>query len=246
MSLMRMVTQTDLPVDLVVLKGSVLAYQRNALLQRMRGDWLLFIDDDMQWDPDALPRLLETKRQLEEMGHFPDVLGALCFRRAAPYQPTLYVQGENGYNFLEAWDTEIVDVDATGMAFAMVTKQGIERMIEGPMPPYEDRVQMTGVPDIFKWYGQLGEDLRFCQDVKAAGGRIMIDTRIHIKHIGEKAFGMEDYLMSMWMRDGDDVSAAEARNDTMQLPTLHPDEAKRLLDELGRREPAVHGGPDAD
>lgn len=243
---MRMVTQTDLPVDLVVLKGSVLAYQRNALLQRMRGDWLLFIDDDMQWEPDALAQLLETKAALEEQGIFPDVLGALCFRRAAPYQPTIYVQTENGYAFLESWDTDVVDIDATGMAFALVTKQGIERMIQGPMPPYEDRIQMDGVPDIFKWYGQLGEDLRFCQDVKAAGGRVMVDTRIQIRHIGEKAFGMDDYLMSMWMRSEDEVALAAERNATMKLPTLLPEEAKRQLDGLGRRQPSLHGGADAD
>lgn len=225
MALMRLAA-SQVPIDVLVLKGSVLTFQRNMLLQRMRGDWLLFIDDDMQWGPDAIPQLIQTKKDLEARGIFPDILGGLCFRRAAPYQPTMYVRNEEGaFLTLEDWKEDIQDIDGTGMAFAMVTRQCVERLVGGPIPPFEDRVASTSAPDFFKWYGQLGEDLRFCEEVKAAGGRIMVDTRIHVRHIGERAFGYDDYLREMAFRSQADFDRKEAINDQAGLPTLDQDVA---------------------
>jgi hypothetical protein len=40
-------------VDRTILQGSVLTLQRNEAVQRMNGDWLLFVDDDMTWRPEA-------------------------------------------------------------------------------------------------------------------------------------------------------------------------------------------------
>src|SRR6478752_160362 len=40
-------------VNHVIIRGSILTSQRNEAVQRMEGDWLMFIDDDMVWEPDA-------------------------------------------------------------------------------------------------------------------------------------------------------------------------------------------------
>lgn len=221
LSLMRLMDQSAMPLDLAVLKGSVLTLQRNELLKRMRGDWILFIDDDMQWAPDAVARLVQTLEDLRDQGIEPDVLGALCFRRVSPYQPTLYVRAKGGgYNFLEEWDTDIVDIDATGMAFALITKACLERLVGGPIPPFEERIEVRAAPDFFKWYGSLGEDLRFCEEVKAAGGRVMVDTRVHIGHIGERVIGYQDFLRELAERPDEDYEARKQVNDTMGMPTV--------------------------
>jgi len=234
LSLMRtMMSQGEQLMDLVVLRGSVLTVQRNALIQRMRGDWILFIDDDMQWDPGAVHALLQTKQELEGAGIFPDILGGLCVRRAPPHQPTLYTKTDHGYALIEDWGEDgVQEVDATGMAFALVTRDCIERLTGGPMPPFEDRIAEPNVPDFFKWYGQLGEDLRFCQDVREAGERIMVDTRVRTRHIGEKAFGYDDYLREFATRTADELDKRKAINDAAGLPTLMPSSAmEKLRDE---------------
>jgi hypothetical protein len=206
-------------VDHNIVQGSILTSQRNECVQRMRGDWLLFIDDDMVWRPDAVGKLIA---QFEENDL--DMLGGLCFRRAEPYQPTLYMREQptsGAYNFLEAWpENEVVEVDATGMAFVVIRKRVFE-MIGGPMPPYAMR--QGAPPNFFRWEGQLGEDLRFCQDAKASGARIWVDTGIEIGHVSEVQIGQ------LAMRDEATLVVRRELNERMGLPTMSPDEARRRL-----------------
>jgi hypothetical protein len=229
MSLMQ--TQWPGNVDKLWARGSVLALQRNHLVNRMRGDWVLFIDDDMVWQPDAVMRLLETKAALEEQGLEPDIVGALCFSRSIPHQPTLYFRWEEqgSYNFMEAWDDDIVEVDATGMAFALIRKSAFERISGSEMPPYEERVRHTRSPDFFRWYGGLGEDLRFCEDVRAVGGRIFVDTRIEIGHVSEKVVSSRDFWREIAERDDIDQAARERINKSQGIPTMTRRKAKQLL-----------------
>lgn len=224
---------SGMPVDILIHKGNVLTLQRNSIIQRMRGDWLLFIDDDMVWERDAPKRLVQSLLDLRESGHDPDVLGALCFRRAAPYQPTLYVRHPNGpYNFLETWEGRYIEVDATGMAFCLITKQCFERIAGTEMPPFEDRIKFDKHPDFFRWQGAVGEDLRFCQDVRSAGGHIIIDTDIRIGHMGEARRGYEDFLREAIDRDVNLWEARKNINDSMGLETLTPSSAREILDDI--------------
>jgi hypothetical protein len=222
---------SGLPVDFLVIKGNILTLQRNAIIQRMRGDWLLFIDDDMVWERDAIKRLVQSLADLREAGHQPDVLGALCHRRAEPYQPTLYVRvGDDGpYNFLEDWEGRYIEVDATGMAFCLITKQCLERIAGSPMPSYEERIAMDRHPDFFKWQAAIGEDLRFCQDVRRTGGHIMVDTDIRIDHISESRRGHRDFLQQVATREPEVTKARRDINRAMGLPTMSAHEAKRRL-----------------
>ena len=71
----------------LIVQGNVLVFQRNECIQRMQGDWILFIDSDMTWQPDAIRTLVETQRKFDL-----DIVGGLCFQRSAPYQPTMYVK----------------------------------------------------------------------------------------------------------------------------------------------------------
>jgi len=217
-----------LPVDFLIYKGNVLTLQRNSLVQRMRGDWLLFIDDDMVWERDTVKRLVQSLKDLQEAGQEPDILGALCFRRMSPFQPTLYVRHEDGpYRYLEDWEGRYIEVDATGMAFCLITKKCFERIAGTEMPPYEERLKMDRVPDFFRWHGALGEDLRFCQDVRAAGGRIIIDTDIRTGHMAESKRGYEDFLRAVIDREPDLTEYPEG-----VIPPLSRELAKEKLDGL--------------
>lgn len=216
-------------VDHNIVQGSILTSQRNEGIQRMRGDWILYIDDDMVWQPDAVGKLIEARDEFDL-----DIVGGLCFRRSEPYAPTLYMRerpNEGGYNFLESWaEDEIVEVDATGAAFLLIHKRVFEMIAGGPMPPFEHRVREGGPPpNYFRWEGTLGEDLRFCQDAKAAGARIWVHTGIPIGHVTERTVSHQDFLQQLAMRDEATWKHRKELNDSMGLPTLGRDEVRAKL-----------------
>lgn len=211
----------------VIHGSSVLTLARNEAVQRMKGDWLLFIDDDMVWDPSAVQRLIEARDENDL-----DMLGALCFRRSEPYQPTLYMREQatsGSYNYLEDWHDDLVEVDATGMAFIVIHKRVFERIAGSPMPPYEERLRI-GPTNFFRWEGQLGEDLRFCQDAKATGSRIFVDTRVKVGHVADVVVDRRDFLKELAFRPADVVAIRQEVNDGMGLPTVTPQGAREMLD----------------
>lgn len=209
-----------------IIQGNILPLQRNGAIQRMAGDWLMFIDDDMVWEPEAIGRLVASRDEIDA-----DIMGGLCFRRSAPYQPTLFVREaptSGAYNYLEDWDTDIVEVDATGMAFVIIHRRVFEMIAESPMPPYDVRVQMNP-PEFFRWTGMFGEDLQFCQDAKAAGARIFVDTRVEVGHISEIEIRRREFLREMLDRPAEMTAERKRINDEMNLPTLTEARIQELL-----------------
>lgn len=213
-------------VDQMILQGNLLTLQRNESVQRMRGDWLLFIDDDMVWEPDVIGRLVQTRDEFDL-----DMVGGLCCRRTPPYNPTLYARDQptsGKLRFIEDWTDDIVEVDATGMAFIVIHKRVFERIAESPMPSLESRQAGPG-PDFFRWQGTLGEDLRFCEDAKKSGSRIWVDTRVKIGHVSERVIYERDYLLEVAQRPADVEQAVRVENDASGLPTLSATRAKERL-----------------
>src|SRR5690242_5420460 len=49
----------------IIYGSSVLTLARNEAVQRMQGDWLLFIDDDMVWEADAIQRIVQTREEFD-------------------------------------------------------------------------------------------------------------------------------------------------------------------------------------
>jgi glycosyltransferase involved in cell wall biosynthesis len=213
-------------LDRVFVQGNILTLNRNECIQRMEGDWIIFVDDDMVWEPDAIRRLIETRDYFDL-----DIVGALCHRRTYPHQPTMYMREapDHGmYNFLESWENDVIEVDATGMAFCLIHKRVFERMVGMEMPSYEERANHAPM-NFFRWEGSLGEDLRFCQEAKATGSKIFVDTRIKIKHVGEVQIGEREFLMALSERSPEAVAMRKEINDQMGLPTVTPEDARRAL-----------------
>jgi Predicted glycosyltransferases len=210
-----------------LIQGGILTLQRNEAVQRMEGDWLIFIDDDMVWQPDAIKQLVQAREE-----HDLDILGGLCFRRSSPFQPTLYMReapDAGAYNFLERWDSDIVEVDATGMAFVIIHKRVFEKIAGSPMPSLEERIKL-GPSNFFKWDGILGEDLRFCQDARRAGCKVFVDTRIEIGHAAEIIVSKKNFLQELALRPDDLLAERRKVNTAMGFPTVTREEA---MEELG-------------
>jgi glycosyltransferase involved in cell wall biosynthesis len=216
----------DTAIERFIVQGNILTLQRNESVQRMRGDWLLFIDDDMVWEPDAIGRLIAARDEIDA-----DIMGALCYRRSAPHQPTLFMRElptSGGYNYMEDWDDDIIEVDATGMAFVLIHKRVFEKIAGIPMPPYDLR-RALGPSGFFRWEGVLGEDLRFCQDAKNAGCRIFVDTRIEVGHMAEVEIRRRHFLMESLGRTESESLSRRTINDRMGLPTLTTEQIKARL-----------------
>jgi hypothetical protein len=222
----------DENVGQFIVQGHVLTLQRNECIRNMAGDWILFIDDDMTWQPDAIRRLVQTQRD-----HDLDMVGALCFQRGDPYQPTLYMREQatsGNYVFLEDWDRDsVVEVDATGMAFVLITKRLLER-IAGEFPSLETRTSKgSRPPSYFRWDEKgFGEDMTFCQDAKKAGGRIFVDTSIKTGHIGEHTITEENFLRELAERPAEATELRREVNDKMGLPTVTAIQAAAKLEAM--------------
>ena len=219
------------PISRVIVQGSQLPLQRNECVKHMQGDWLLFIDDDMVFGNDAIGALVATYYQLKETIEEPLIVGGLCVRRAPPHQPTMYVRCDDGaFNFLEDWEGDLVEVDATGAAFYLIEKAVFEAIMGGPMPTYEERQELTPWP-YYEWIGAMGEDLRFCDRAQAAGARIVIDTRIRVGHLSERAMTINDFWFNVANRPEWVTEQRKAWNDTMGLPTM---DRERALERLNK------------
>jgi hypothetical protein len=166
-------------------------------------DWLLMIDSDMTFEPDALCQLLghayggNAKAKSGE----PDcpVIGALCFAggRSRMY-PTLYRGATR-----KAYDgtdqvvpepiedyprNELVKVMGTGAAFLLVHRKVLTHM---HMPhPDGFGTDSHGQPNPHPWFVeglskgvQFGEDIAFCMRANAIGYGVFVHTGVQTGHL---------------------------------------------------------------
>lgn len=228
-------------ISWLIIQGSMLVLQRNEALRQMEGDWLIFIDDDMVWQPAAIGQLVESWKEQQAKFEEPLLMGALCSRRAEPHDPTMYYRDsrhEGKYRMLEKWDTDIVEVDATGLAFLLVPKTALVNITGDTFPPDKETRMMYQAPPVFRWSDLMGEDLRFCQDALRTGCRIMVDTRIKIGHLATKEVGYDDFLEDIARRPQDIEDMVRMINDKHGLPTMTAQEARERLGWVTRPEPS--------
>ena len=159
--------------------GSIIPQNRNKVVDKVLeigSDYLLFIDSDMVFEPDALVRLLNHRR---------DIVSGLAVSRKAPFNPVAKDLQEDGSYLIRKGLDEgrfFSDVDMVGCAFILI-KTDVFRKLKRPwfaMPPYKDYV--------------MGEDTYFCNLAKEAEYDICIDTSLIVGHIGEYIYTIEDYV----------------------------------------------------
>lgn len=165
------------PYHLLDRRGVKVEQARNDIVGRLLYDpeladvtHLLWIDDDMVFEPGAVERLL---------AHDLPIVGGLCHGRRAPhYAPILLHRqpgGMLGYSYQHDYPEGLVKVDATGGAFILV-KREVYEAIEKAFPragegPYTDR--------------GFGEDISFCERARECGFDTYVDTTVKIGHVAE-------------------------------------------------------------
>jgi hypothetical protein len=159
----------------------------DALVQRARNDIfqmayesevddLVFIDCDVDWNPEDLFRLLE---------HDVDVVAAPIIKKTDEehlYSVKLlgeYSPKENG----------LVEVDGCATGFFRVRFDAIKKMYEAA-EPYQERQKQKSSRMVFEVKvvdGSLwAEDIIFCEKWRKMGGKVYIDPNINCGHSGEK------------------------------------------------------------
>lgn len=129
---------------------------------------LIMMDVDMIYHPRTITRLLS---------HNLPIVAALSFRRYPPFDSIMLREaeedGKKGYLSVDEWEPdELVEVDATGAACMMYDMEVFRSM---PAPWFKFRKMDDGT--------NVGEDIGFCQDLKAAGYRIFVDTSVPADHL---------------------------------------------------------------
>ena len=126
---------------------------------------LIMMDTDMIYHPKTITALLS---------HNLPIVGALCFRRYPPFDSIMLRGDVKGYTPVDEWEEgELVEVNATGAGCILYDMDVFRKM---PAPWFKFRHDPeTGAG--------IGEDVGFCQDLKAAGYRIFVDTSVPADHL---------------------------------------------------------------
>jgi hypothetical protein len=167
---------------------------RNALVEWFLdspAEWLVQIDSDMMWRPDAIHRLLEVADPVER-----PVVGGLCFAQEADtliIWPTMFdVTGtEDSVEFVryDEWpDGVVMPVGSTGAAFLLTHRSVMEKI--------RDREFSAAYP----WFQEReiggkrsGEDVTFCLRAAAVGVKVHVHTGVAIGHIKPHVVTLEGY-----------------------------------------------------
>jgi hypothetical protein len=134
---------------------------------------LLFLDDDVIPEPDALERLL---------AHDVPVVSGMYCERAAPHRPVAYRLGHDGeqerHVVLTRFCPGLQVVDAVGVGCLLVNLD-VYRALEPS--------------SWFDFADGLGEDLYFCRQLRRAGIPILLDGDVLCGHLTLAAVSLRDF-----------------------------------------------------
>ena len=171
---------------IVVRSGGAICRGRNQAVDQFlstKDDWLLFVDSDMAFDNAAFDIVCDAAHADRA-----PVVGGLCFGQdgnVGPFAglvPTVFDADGNG-GYLPRWDYaagQLLECDATGCAFLLIHRSVLEKVRTdvglGRWSWFAEH-PAVGVD------GWVGEDLTFCERVKASGFPVHVHTGARIGHV---------------------------------------------------------------
>ncbi len=191
--------------------GPLLDVGRDRLVEKFLtqtdSDWLLMVDSDMAFEPDALARLLDTAKSTKTLLDTPAIVSGLAYSSTIEtgQYPAMYKLNEKGYplSFYDWEKGDVVDVDATGAACLLV-----HREVYMTMPHAFDRtIRIDG--------RLLGEDMAFGLKARELGHRIVVDTNIEFRHIKYGFLDHDSYLRQQVARDAAVKEQASSSDETL-------------------------------
>lgn len=188
-SLIKMLTMTPLAgvrYEPIWSQRNVVHLAREQILEvalNARLDYLLFLDDDMVF-PRHLLRQLYTHIKSERAA----MIGTLAYKRRPPHQPCVYRYSDELKGLVTMAGIEqsgLLPVDAVGFGGVLIDLAWAAQIDK---PRFEFTVRHTAEQS------GLGEDMDFCQKMRAVGGKILCDTDLVLGHMGDPVVVDEEYV----------------------------------------------------
>lgn len=150
-------------------------------------EWLLWVDSDMEFEADALTRLIASADPVER-----PIVGGLCFGEDAETGlfPTIYQFQKDAADRLQCIrlgdypEDTMFEVAATGAAFLLIHRGALEAMRAqnfNPVFPFFQELEMYDKP--------VGEDIAFCARARSTrtetwpdGIPVFVNTAVKIGH----------------------------------------------------------------
>lgn len=149
-------------------------------------DYVLYIDSDMVFQPDAL---------LMALMHDDPVVTGLYYKRKGSHEPVLYKRVEMRTDDVEACaitETDVdgrdyFQVDGCGFGFCLIKTEVFKEVLDY-------REKHHGARTAFEPLPGMGEDLSFCYVLRELGIPIMCDTKIWLGHCGYYVYDRKDWI----------------------------------------------------
>lgn len=171
---------------------------------KLDAKYVLFVDDDM----------IVPKRMFEAlMKHADkaDIIAPICFQRISPYKPVIYktkkeIKDGKLYitnNHITDYEpNSIVYPDAVGFGVVLINTEVFKKL---PQPWFFSNTN-------------IGEDIYFCQQAKAAGFNILVDTSVKVGHLAmpevitEREFALNNETKLSYSQDDKEAVATSESN----------------------------------
>ena len=157
-----------IPVEAFFAKGMLHSNRLKLVLQclKTKCTHVLFVDSDMQLQPDSLPRLLEHKK---------DIISVTYNTKTTPSLSVVKLLGENGERVEGNIPIELFECQSVGFGCTLIDLKIFEFI---PMPWFVLGYEEDNV-------SPMTEDVYFCTKARDAGFTVWCDPTIKTGHIGD-------------------------------------------------------------
>lgn len=167
---------------------SLITRGRNTLVAKFlmteQSTHLMFIDSDIGWEPWHL--LVMLNRDV-------DVIGGLYPMKTLPVKWCV-----NGFPGAEEGPDGLQEVTKTGTGFMLVKRHVFEKLDKHPavkpfandigLPAEVDQHMKTYFDTAVRENRYYSEDWAFCENWRDVGGKVWVDKRVLLKHVGSYVF----------------------------------------------------------
>lgn len=171
------------PIHYMTTSTSFHATARNQIVDGMKGDWVLMLDTDNQFEPDILARMLKRMEQDEI-----DVLVGLYQFKTKPHSPVIFKWNEKNipiriteYQALPHEQFHYFPVDVAGAGCLLIKDAVFVRILN----------ELKENP--FDITAPLGEDFSFFNRLRKLGIHAWCDPAIQVEHLRWEGTKMAHY-----------------------------------------------------
>lgn len=185
-------------------------------------DYILWLDADMVYPVDIIVKYFEQAPF--------DIIGCCYFKRKPPYDPVLYINGDNPLKPYKVIDptslpqNTIIEVDGIGFGGVMVNCNVYKTM---GLDCYMNYGLNFHLP--YETTDQITHDLVWCKKAKTYGFKVYVHTGVYAGHLIEKVVTVEDFKQFRTVRDNPKENATNPKV-AILIPTVNPEKAKQVAD----------------